>query len=523
MKRGCSWTSRLNNSIDAQLRLLLRMRHFHPRIILALSLTLGLAALFWPVRGLRSENFVFYFPSSRHVVSLSVIENTRYLPLLQVLNLVGTVSGLQQKRSSLKLRMGESKLELRIGERKARSNKVQLNLSAPPRVVNGQVMVPVDFLTSVLPELTQQPIEHQLGTDRAFIGNVKPISFTVRLDRVSKGARLSLQFTDKITMQTAATNGKWVVYLGTQPVKPPAQAYHFQDPYLTGLQFDDQDGVPKLILTPTSGGLDFYPTLSEEGKVLVAEVLQPAAVTALQSQAPQQPGTASTPRAGAPTSAGPTGPEQLAATPASPPLPVVVLDAGHGGQDAGARSSDGVLEKNLVAQLVDRVRIALLATKKYRIVLTRTGDADPSFDERDVLANLARPDAFLTFHAGDLGAQSPKIMEYTCPPLSPSAAHGEVYPTFAPWKWAQQAHLERSRRLAGLLQQHFAQIPGLGANNPDEAPVRQLRSVDAPAVAIEIGTLSAAADATSLTDSTLQERISEAVVQALAAFHEGSS
>ena len=40
-----------------------------------------------------------------------------------------------------------------------------------------------------------------------------------------------------------------------EPLEP---FYRFQNPYLSELQYDDQDGVPKLILSPTSGGLNFY-------------------------------------------------------------------------------------------------------------------------------------------------------------------------------------------------------------------------------------------------------------------------
>ena len=56
----------------------------------------------------------------------------------------------------------------------------------------------------------------------------------------------------------------------------------------------------------------------------------------------------------------------------------MALDAGHGGEDNGGHSHDGVLEKDLTAQYVARVRSALLATAKYRVVLTRTGDVNVS-------------------------------------------------------------------------------------------------------------------------------------------------
>ena len=54
------------------------------------------------------------------------------------------------------------------------------------------------------------------------------------------------------------------------------------------------------------------------------------------------------------------------------------MTPGTAATDNGGHSRDGVLEKNLVAQYVARVRSALLATDKYRVVLTRAGDVNVS-------------------------------------------------------------------------------------------------------------------------------------------------
>ena len=201
----------------------------------------------------------------------------------------------------------------------------------------------------------------------------------------------------------------------------------------------------------------------------------------------------------------------------------MVLDAGHGGDDAGARSRDGVTEKDLVAQLAARVRLALLSTRKYRIVLTRTGDVNVTFEQRTVAANVAGAAYFLTFHAGDLGGSSPRIAVYTFQPPGPplSSRGGEASSIFAPWNQVQEAYLDQSRQLAQALQQQFAQIAGITADTPTGAPVRTLRSVNAPAVAIEIGSLTPDNDAGPLTNPAFQQSISAAVAQVLAGLQGG--
>ena len=59
------------------------------------------------------------------------------------------------------------------------------------------------------------------------------------------------------------------------------------------------------------------------------------------------------------------------------------------------------------------------------------------------------------------------------------------------------------------------------ADPPTPAPVRALRSVNAPAVAIEIGSLTAESDAGPLVNPTFQEQLSAAVADVLAALPGG--
>jgi N-acetylmuramoyl-L-alanine amidase len=477
---------------------------------------LVVVCLFWASDQLRSDNFVIYLPSSRHVVTLQVIQGTKYLPLLPVLNIFGKVAGWQEKRDSVKVKFENTPLELHQDEQKIRVEKVWINLSNKVQVSNGQWIVPVDFLTSALPRLIHQTVDYQVGTNRIFIGDVKPSTFSVRLDPISNGARLTVQFSDKVTVRTASSNGQWIMFLGEHAIQPIESAYRFQNPYLRDLRFDDQDGVPKLILSPASSGLNIYPTLEEGGKVLLADVLKPPPLVAQQPQ-PSGPAAGTTPSP-QPSASGVTT-EQPAAPP-GPPLPVVVLDAGHGGTDAGARGRDGVLEKDLAALLVARVRQALLDARKYRIVLTRTGDVETSFEQRATTANTAGAAYFLSFHAGDLGANSPQIAVYTYEPPNPSSFDSSDgrRSIFILWARVQETHLEQSQRLAANLQQKFAQISGVTVDTPDSAPARSLRSVNAPAVAIEIGRLSPDSDAASLTDPNFLEQISAAITQAVAAF-----
>ncbi len=486
------------------------------RFLLTFVAVASLALLFWPARPLRSDNFVFYLPNGPRLVPLQTIDHTNYMPLLPLLNALGRVQGLTAARDSIKVFFEDSQLEFHVDDKKVLLKKEKISLSDPVRMQDGQWMIPVNFLETVLPRIVHQSIVYRLGSRRAFIGDVQPSSFSFRLDSLANGSRLTLQFSEKINVRTAASNGKWVLYLGDKPVQPLEQKFEFHDPYLSNIQFDDQDGAPKLIITPAVDGLNFYPKLDETGKTLMADMVKAVPVVAQQpppSQVPETPGVTVLPPA-IPS----TTPTATAA--GEPGLPVVVLDAGHGADDSGARGSNGLLEKDLVAQLVARVRSNLLTSRRYRIILTRVGDVNPTQDQRAAIANAAHAVVFVTFHAGNLGTHTPRVTLYTlqAPPTSSPSTGDRAQGLFVPWGTVQLSHLPRSQLFAEALQKELTAIPGASVGSPTGAPLGVLRGVNAPAVAIEIGSLNPDVDATPLSATSFQDGIANAVVRAMDAF-----
>src|SRR5438105_2599979 len=75
----------------------------------------------------------------------------------------------------------------------------------------------------------------------------------------------------------------------------------------------------------------------------------------------------------------------------------VVVDAGHGGRDAGAIGVRGVREKDLSLAIAKKVAARLKALG-FQVVMTRTKDLFVSLDERTRIANEARADLFVSIH-----------------------------------------------------------------------------------------------------------------------------
>lgn len=79
--------------------------------------------------------------------------------------------------------------------------------------------------------------------------------------------------------------------------------------------------------------------------------------------------------------------------------PIVVLDAGHGGRDPGARSVSGQLfEKDLTLALTRELRDALVQRGRVRVAMTRDDDRYLSLDERAAVARRLGAAMFVSIH-----------------------------------------------------------------------------------------------------------------------------
>jgi len=88
----------------------------------------------------------------------------------------------------------------------------------------------------------------------------------------------------------------------------------------------------------------------------------------------------------------------------------VVIDAGHGGQNQGARGTGGLLEKDLVLDVTLRLA-KRLEGRGIEVVLTRRDDRFVSLEERTSIANDARGDLFISIHANASRDQNARGIE----------------------------------------------------------------------------------------------------------------
>ena len=251
----------------------------------------------------------------------------------------------------------------------------------------------------------------------------------------------------------------------------------------------------------------------------------PSPSGAPQSAPSQQPSTTQSPAQAVPAQSAYTG-------------PVIVLDPAHGGTDPGARGQNGPIEKDVTLQFARVARVELVR-QGYRVVLTRDDDSNPSYDDRAAFANSYHDAIFITLHISSTGtpgtarayfyqfwnrfppqskSAAPDADETNPPapaPAPPLAASGLI-----PWNEAQRNYADASHRLADQLQIQLAQ-PFTGSPAMSKAAaIRGLRSVTAPAVAIEI---SSVADANAASFTAMATPLAVSISKGIQAFRPANS
>ena len=211
----------------------------------------------------------------------------------------------------------------------------------------------------------------------------------------------------------------------------------------------------------------------------------------------------------------------------------VVIDAGHGGVDLGARGVNGVLEKDLTLA-VARKLAAELRARHVPVVETRPKDVFVPLHERTAIANKAHARLYVSIHANS--APEPEAFGSETYFLSVDASDAEamrvaltendVYQQAGTAQDSQDVvgsilgdlirteHLRESSDLAAAIQRALAKLPG-ESRGVKQAPFVVLTGVNMPAALIEIGFVTNADEVKRLGRRDVQVALAKAVATAL--------
>jgi N-acetylmuramoyl-L-alanine amidase len=218
----------------------------------------------------------------------------------------------------------------------------------------------------------------------------------------------------------------------------------------------------------------------------------------------------------------------------------VVVDAGHGGDDHGARGRGGLLEKDLVLDVSRRLG-ERLRERGLRVVMTRSDDRFVPLEARTSIANDARGDLFVSVHANASTYRGARGIETFFASLEASddaarrlaeaenlafARDGGAAPAAADPLVAilgdliATEHLVESQEFARLAQRRLATAEAARSRGVKQAPFVVLMGVQMPAVLVEIGFLTNPDEERVLSREAERERLVEGLAEAVLAFRE---
>jgi N-acetylmuramoyl-L-alanine amidase/putative methionine-R-sulfoxide reductase with GAF domain len=217
----------------------------------------------------------------------------------------------------------------------------------------------------------------------------------------------------------------------------------------------------------------------------------------------------------------------------------IVVDAGHGGWDLGTVGKRGLLEKDVVLEIAQRLGKLLESRLGADVILTRNGDNYIPLDERAGMANESQADLFISVHANYSDLPSARGVEtyYTNFFSAPNAKDKDVETrdqdhaknASAAALSAAELHekIEQSRRLAASVQRSLygtlsVENPGLRDRGVKEASYVVLTETAMPGILAEVSFVSSPTDEQKLRSDGYREQIAEALYKGIARYAAGS-
>ncbi|MEP3892297.1 MAG: N-acetylmuramoyl-L-alanine amidase [Hellea sp.] len=212
--------------------------------------------------------------------------------------------------------------------------------------------------------------------------------------------------------------------------------------------------------------------------------------------------------------------------------PVIVIDPGHGGRDPGAIGVRGTHEKKITTASAKELQKQLLATGRYKVIMTRSKDVYVEHEERIRIARAGGADLFISIHADSAGSKSARgASVYTLA----DRAKGRSKRIVNSQNWimdvdltaqsdpvgdilvdlAQRSTSTQSEKFADVLLKELGGSTHLIGNSHRRAGYFVLLAPDVPAVLLEMGYLSNSRDEKLLNSSAHRKKVLKSVTRSI--------
>ena len=326
-----------------------------------------------------------------------------------------------------------------------------------------------------------------------------------------------------------------------QSLTQPESSHSLFDRVRAGLKNDtDLRIVVDLKLAMNADNLVFG-TNAKDGKHLVIDLFNQEANTLTKNEAPKSAVLEDNKKN--------TGKSQAASvsdkaiTSKIPSRLVIAVDAGHGGEDPGARGPAGTEEKTITFSIAKKLQALINNQPGMKAIMVRKNDYYVSLKDRVRIARAAKANLFVSIHADAvLNADIKGASVYT---LSTSGASSEAARWLADSENAsdlvdvklndkeevlasvlldltQTATQEASVNVANEVLKNFVNVAELHKDSVQKAGFMVLKSPDIPSILVETAFISNASEEVNLLSVQYQTKVANAIFNGIRSYFKQS-
>ena len=225
-------------------------------------------------------------------------------------------------------------------------------------------------------------------------------------------------------------------------------------------------------------------------------------------------------------------------------LITIAIDAGHGGEDPGARGANGTHEKNVTLAIAKKLKELVDAQPNMRGVLTRDGDYFIPLHRRVVKARKLQADLFVSIHAdaftkpdargssvfalSERGATSAMARLLAKQENESDLIGGVSLDVKDPYlartllDLSQTATISDSLKLGKAVLGHLGGVNTLHKASVEQAGFAVLKSPDIPSILVETAFISNPEEERMLNDAASQEKIADAILSGIKRYFESN-
>jgi N-acetylmuramoyl-L-alanine amidase len=216
---------------------------------------------------------------------------------------------------------------------------------------------------------------------------------------------------------------------------------------------------------------------------------------------------------------------------------IIAIDAGHGGEDPGARGRHGSREKNVTLAIARNVKALVDGTPNMRGVLIRDGDYFIPLIGRVAKARKVNADLFISIHADAFikaNARGSSVFALSEHGATSTAARWlakkeneadliggvnlavkDVYLARTLLDLSQTATITDSMKLAKHVLNELADINDLHRGRVEQAGFAVLKSPDIPSILVETAFISNPSEERRLNDKNYQMKLANAILSGI--------